>query len=69
MNRTLDEYLREVDQWKEGALQRRLSVPSSDWASLDREARAWLETKLGRPLESASETPESRPVGATSAAT
>ncbi len=54
MGMTLDEYLAEIDRWKQPVSDQTLALSVSALAQHDREARAWLETKLGRPLNEAS---------------
>lgn len=53
MDVTLDEYLHEVDRWKQPVSDRLARLHPVDRAREDQEARAWLEEKLGRPLEEA----------------
>lgn len=62
MSKTLDEYLEEVDRWKQVVSDRMLALPQSEWAREDAEARAWLEGKLGHPLPGADEVPKRLPV-------
>jgi len=50
---TLDEYLAEVDQWKQEAAQKILASSPEECAEEGRRARAWLEEKLGRRLDDA----------------
>jgi hypothetical protein len=50
---TLDEYLAQIDQWKQLVSDRTRSLPPPARAEQDREARAWLEAKLGRQLAQA----------------
>jgi len=51
MEMTLDEYLAEIDRWKQAVSDRTLPLSPEARAEHDREARAWLEAKLGRRLE------------------
>jgi hypothetical protein len=50
MEITLDEYLAEIDRWKQPLSDRALTLSAAERAEVDREARTWLETKLGRAL-------------------
>jgi len=52
---TLDDYLVEVDRWKQPVSDRALSLPLPARAECDREARAWLEEQIGRPFGRAPE--------------
>ena len=61
MSQTLDEYLEEVDRWKQAVSDRLLALDPSEWAREDAEARAWLEEKLGHPLRHADEVPKRTP--------
>jgi hypothetical protein len=51
MGMTLDDYLAEIDTWKQPVSDKVSNLSPEERAALDREARAWLEAKLGRPLE------------------
>jgi hypothetical protein len=51
MGMTLDEYLAEIDRWKQPVSDQGLALSATERTELDREARVWLEAKLGRPLE------------------
>ncbi len=51
MGMTLDEYLAEIDRWKQPISDQVSASSGAERAELDRKARAWLEAKLGRPLE------------------
>jgi hypothetical protein len=53
MEVTLDEYLEEIDRWKQPVTDRTLAVPPPMRASAAYEARAWLEAKLGKRLDEA----------------
>jgi len=53
MEMTLDEYLAEIDRWKEPVTERALLLSASERVRSDREARNWLEAKLGRRLTEA----------------
>lgn len=55
MEMTLDEYLAEIDRWKEAVSDRVAKLPVSERTEAHRDARAWLEAQLGRPLREASE--------------
>ena len=50
MEMTLDEYLAEIDRWKQPLSDRALTLAVAERAEVDREARTWLEAKLGRAL-------------------
>ena len=50
MEMTLDEYLAEIDRWKQPLSDRALKLSTAERAEVDREARTWLEAKLGRTL-------------------
>jgi hypothetical protein len=50
MEMTLDEYLAEIDLWKQPVSDRTSDMCPSERAEVDREARTWLETKIGRSL-------------------
>ena len=50
MEMTLDEYLAEIDRWKQPVSDRTADLSASERAEADRQARAWLETRLGRAL-------------------
>lgn len=60
MEMTWDDYLAEVDAWKESAEKRRQNLSPAERAAHAQEAKAWLEAKLGRPLRPAA-PPEARP--------
>ena len=62
MGMTLDEYLADIDRWKQPVSDQALAVSPAERAKLDRDARAWLEVKLGRPLEIAPWAPENKVV-------
>jgi hypothetical protein len=47
---TLDEYLAEIDRWKQPLSDQALTLSAAQRADVDREARNWLEAKLGRAL-------------------
>jgi hypothetical protein len=51
MGMTLDEYLVEIDRWKQPVSEQTFALSGAERAELDREGRAWLEARLGRPLE------------------
>ena len=53
MEMTLDEYLEEVDRWKEAALEQTQALPPAARDEVYRRARDWLEAKIGRRLEQA----------------
>ena len=53
MDLTLDEYLRQVDQWKQTVSDRMAALDPASRVREDQEARAWLEQKLGRRLQQA----------------
>ena len=59
MEMTLNEYLAEVDRWKQAVSERTASLSPEARAEYDREARAWLEAKIGRSLQSPP-SPEAR---------
>jgi hypothetical protein len=50
---TLKEYLAEVDRWKEAAGKRLERLSPAQRSAHAQEAKAWLESKLGRPLRAA----------------
>ena len=50
MEMTLDEYLAEIDRWKQPLSDRAGTLSPAERAEVDREARTWLEAKLGRAL-------------------
>jgi len=50
MEMTLNEYLAEVDRWKQTVSDRMAGLDASERARSDREAVAWLEEALGRQL-------------------
>ena len=62
MGMTLDEYLAEIDRWKQPVSDQALALSAAERTELDREARAWLEAKLGRTLEIAPWTAEKKVV-------
>jgi len=53
MGLTLDDYLSEVDRWKQPVSDRAAALRPADRAREDQEARAWLEGQIGRSLEEA----------------
>jgi hypothetical protein len=63
MEMTLDEYLAEIDRWKQPVSDRTSGMSPSERAESDREARTWLETKMGRSLRT---PPQQEPQTATS---
>jgi hypothetical protein len=62
MGMTLDEYLAEIDCWKQPVSDQVSALSATERTELDREARAWLEAKLGRALEVAPWTSEKESV-------
>ena len=50
MDMTLNEYLGEVDRWKQAVSDRMAKLNPVERAAQDRDALAWLEAKLGRRL-------------------
>lgn len=50
MGITLDDYLATIDKWKQPVSDRVRRLPASERHKFDRDARAWLESKLGRKL-------------------
>jgi hypothetical protein len=50
MEMTLDEYLAEIDRWKQPLSDRTLGMTAAERAEVDQEARAWLEARIGRTL-------------------
>ena len=50
MEMTLDEYLAEIDRWKQPVSDRTAELSAAERAEADGEARRWLETKIGRHL-------------------
>jgi len=53
MDMTLNEYLGEVDRWKQVVSDRMAKLDPADRARADQDALAWLGGKLGRPLQQA----------------
>lgn len=51
MEITLNEYLAEVDRWKQGVSDRMAVLDPIQRAKADQDALAWLEHTLGRRLE------------------
>jgi hypothetical protein len=51
--KTLDEYLDEINRWKEAARVQRRGLSDLELAEHYREVRAWWEAKLGHPLPEA----------------
>ncbi|MDO8630483.1 MAG: hypothetical protein Q7R41_08315 [Phycisphaerales bacterium] len=54
MDMTLNEYLGEVDRWKQLVSDRTARLDPAERARADREAIDWLERQLGRRLKEAS---------------
>jgi hypothetical protein len=50
MEMTLDEYLAEIDRWKQPVSDRAAALSAAERAEVDREARAWLVARIGRSL-------------------
>jgi hypothetical protein len=50
-HQTLDEYLAEVDKWKDEVSTRSLSLSSEERQEMGKKARNRLEARLGRKLE------------------
>ncbi len=50
MDLTLDEYLAEVDRWKQVVTDEMLFLSIPARAEKNQQARAWLEARLGRRL-------------------
>lgn len=50
MGMTLDEYLAEIDGWKQPVSDKMLASSATARKEQDSAARAWLEAKLGRSL-------------------
>ncbi len=48
MEMTLDEYLAEIDRWKQSVSDRMAALSAAERALADEEARAWLESNIGR---------------------
>jgi len=48
---TLDEYLQEVDRWKQPVSDRMATLTPAERTREDQAACAWLESRLGRRLE------------------
>ena len=48
MEMTLDEYLAEIDRWKQPVSNRAADLSAAERAEADCHARAWLESKLAR---------------------
>jgi hypothetical protein len=51
MGITLDEYLQEIDRWKQPVSEQIQRIDPAQRAERDREAQNWLENQLGRPLQ------------------
>lgn len=51
MEMTLNEYLAEVDRWKQTVSDRMAGLDPAQRATADQDALAWLERTLGRRLE------------------
>jgi hypothetical protein len=47
---TLDEYLAEVDRWKNAVSDRLRSLPAKERLAKYREVRVWLEARIGHKL-------------------
>lgn len=47
---TLDEYLAEVDRWKNAVSDRVRGLPAKERLAKYREARVWLEARIGHKL-------------------
>ena len=62
MDMTLNEYLGEVDRWKQVVSDRMARLNPAERAAEDRDALAWLEKQLGRRLHAtpATTTQETR---------
>lgn len=60
MEMTLDEFLADIDRWKQPVSDQMIALPVAERAAQDREARAWLESRLGRQLEVAAPSPVPR---------
>ena len=62
MDMTLNEYLGEVDRWKQAVSDRMAKLNPAERAAEDRVALAWLEAKIGRRLHDtpATSTQETR---------
>lgn len=63
MIQTLDEFLEEIDRWKQPVSDRLLSLDPSEWPQEDAEARAWLEERLGPPLPQLESAPRGTTTG------
>jgi hypothetical protein len=50
MVKTLDDFLEEIDRWKESASEETREMSVQERLAKDREDRAWLEAKIGRKL-------------------
>jgi len=53
MDVTLDDYLAEVDRWKQAVVEKMIDLSVEERAKEDQEALDWMETKLGRRLKKA----------------
>jgi hypothetical protein len=51
MEMTLDEYLDEVDRWKQKAMERTESLSAAAREKVLQDSRRWLEKKIGRRLK------------------
>lgn len=58
MGMTLDEYLAEVDKWKERARRRTARLSAAERRKHYEETLAWLARKIGRPLKKAAVSEE-----------
>jgi hypothetical protein len=54
MEMTLDQYLAEIDRWKQSVSDRMAALSASERAVAEHEARKWLESKLGQALRAPS---------------
>lgn len=51
MAMTLDEYLEELDRWKQPVSNQMQALDPAARSERDRDARAWLQAQLGHPLD------------------
>ena len=59
--KTLDDYLDDIDRWKEAASEATRGMTWPEQQEHYRQARAWLEAALGRPLPEAPWLQKSQP--------
>lgn len=57
MNKTLDQFLEEVDRWKEASAEELEGLTFEERMAKFEETQRWLEEKLGRKLQVGSPRP------------